>query len=71
MDFILRYSDSEEQILNHVTSYISIVLKETNLIISDSIETDSPVKSEIMRVVSLSTKEITKITRFEKMIFRA
>ena len=43
-----------------------IVLRETTLIISDSIETGSHVETEIVRVVSLGTTEITEITRLKK-----
>ena len=53
-------------------SDISVALRKTILTISDSIETGPPVESEIVRVVSLSTTEITEITRFRrKIIFRA
>ena len=41
------------------------MLRETTLTISDSIETVSPVESEIMRVVSLSTTKMPEITRFK------
>ena len=34
--------------------------------ISDSIETGSPVETEILRMVLLSATEITEMTRFEK-----
>ena len=43
---------------------MSVLLRETTLTILDSIETGSPVETEIVRVVSLSTTEITEITRF-------
>ena len=49
----------EDLIFNRVISVIS----ETTLTISDSIETESPVESEIGRVASLSSMEITEITR--------
>ena len=54
-----KVSDPEDRTFNHVISDISIVLREATLTISDSIETVSAVESEIMRVVSLSTTEIT------------
>ena len=47
------------------------MLTETKCTISDSIETDSTVESEIVRVVSLSTTEITEIIRFKNPIYRA
>ena len=40
-----------------VLSRISVVQRETTLTISESIETNSPVESEIVRVVPLSTTE--------------
>ena len=46
------------------------LLRETTLTFSYSIETGSPVETEIVRVVSLSTTEIIEITRFVKPIFR-
>ena len=57
-------------VFNRVTSDMSIVLRETILAISDSIETGTPVESEIVRVVSLSTTEISEKARFKKTIFR-
>ena len=56
----VRYPDPEDRIFNHVISDISVVLRETTLTISDSIE------SEIVRAVFLSTTEITEIIRFKK-----
>ena len=49
---------------------ISVAPRKIALIISDSIETDSSVETEIVRVVSLSPTEITEITRFKKPILR-
>ena len=49
-------------------SRIFPLLRETDLIISDSIETDSPVETEIVRVVSLSTTEITGISQLKKKL---
>ena len=46
----------EDRIFNRIISDISIALRETTLTISDSVET-----VEKVRVVSLSTTEITKI----------
>ena len=62
----VRYSDPKDRIFNRVISDISVVLWETTLTVSDSVKTVSPVKSEIVRVVSLSTTEITETTRFKK-----
>ena len=56
----------EYRIFYRVISDIFVVLRETTLTISDSIETGSPVETEMVRVVFRSTKEITEITRFEK-----
>ena len=53
-------------IFNRINSDIFVELRETTLTISDSIEAGSPVETEIVRVVSLSTTEITEITRFKK-----
>ena len=44
------------------------MLRETTLTISDSTDAVSSVESEIMRIVSLNTTEITEITRFKKPI---
>ena len=43
---------------------------ETTLTISYSIDIVSPVESEIVRVVSLSTTEITDITGFKNLILK-
>ena len=67
---LLKYSDPEDRIFNRVISDISVVLRETILTISDSVETGSPVKTEMVKGVSFSTTEITEITRFKKPIFR-
>ena len=61
----LRYAGPEHRIFNRVISDISVVLRKL-LTISDSIETGSPVKTEIAKVISLSTTELTEITRFKK-----
>ena len=68
--FVLRYPDLEDRVFNRVISDISVVLGETTLTISDSVETGSPVESEIVRVVSLRTAELTEITRFKNPIIR-
>ena len=60
------YSDPEDRIFNRVISDISVVPRETTLTISYSIKTGSPVKSEIVRKVSLCTAEITETTRFKR-----
>ena len=62
--FFLRYSDPVHRISNRVISDISVVLRETTLTISDSIETDLPQDSEMMRVVSLSITERIEIHDF-------
>ena len=53
------YSDPEGYIYICVISDISVVRIETTLTISDSILTGSPVETEIVRVISLSTTELT------------
>ena len=63
---ILRCSDCEDRIFNRVISDISFLLKEISLTSSDWIETGSQVESEIVRVVSPSTTEITKVKRLKK-----
>ena len=60
----LGYSDPEDQIFNCVILDVSTILGETTLTISDSIKTGSPVESDIVRRVSLSTTEINQ----DKMI---
>ena len=61
-----KVSYPEDRISNRVISDISVVLRKTTLNISDSIETSSPVESEIVRVISLGTTEISEITRLKK-----
>ena len=56
--------DPEYRIFNRVISDISVVLRETILTVQHYIETVSPVKS--VRVISISTTEITDITRLKK-----
>ena len=58
-----RYPDPAERFFNRVISYMNLVLRETSLTISDSIETGSPLESEIVRMVSPSSTEISDITR--------
>ena len=60
------YPDHEDRIFNRVISHISVVLRETTLTISGSIDTGSAVESEIVRVVFLSATEISEITPFIK-----
>ena len=67
---MFRHSDPEGRTSNSVVSGISVVLMETTLTILDSIEAGSPVECEIVRVVSLSTMEVTEMTQFTKLIFR-
>ena len=62
----LRYPNREDRIFNRVISDISVVLRETTLTISDSIQTGSPVEKEIVRVVSLTTTEITENNTISK-----
>ena len=59
---LLRYLDPEDPFFNRVFSYISVVLRETTLAVSDSIETDLPVDTKTVRVVFLSKTEIAEIT---------
>ena len=67
----LRYAYPEDGIFNLGISDNSIVLWETTLIISDSIlrQFDESNQKKV-RVVSLSTPEISEITIFKKPIFR-
>ena len=67
----LRYSNPGDRIFNRVFSDISVVLGKTTLTFSDSTETGLPVETEIVKVVSPSTMEITETTRFRKPIFKA
>ena len=62
----LRYPDPGYRIFNRVISDIPVVLRETTLTISDSFEAGSPIETEIVRVVSLCTSEITQTVRFRK-----
>ena len=68
--FFLKYPEPENRIFKRVISDISVVLRETTLTISDSIEIVSPVESEIMRVNSLSTTGISEITQLKKTDFQ-
>ena len=61
-----KVSRPENRIFNRVISDISAVSREATLT-SDSIERDSQVETEIVRVVFLSTTEITEITRFNPL----
>ena len=58
----------EDRIFNRVVSIISVVRRETTFTALDSIETVSPVESEIVRVAFLSISELTEITRFKKKL---
>ena len=60
----LRYYHPEDRNFNRVISDISVVIREIALTTSYSIETDTPVESEKVRVVSPSATDITEITRF-------
>ena len=59
---LIKVAFPEDQIFNHVILDISDTLRETTLTISDSIETFSPSETEVVRVFSLCTIEITDIT---------
>ena len=59
-----RYWNPAGRVFNRNFSDISVVLRETTLTISDSIETGSPVEPKMVRIVSIGTMEITEITRF-------
>ena len=63
-----KVSDPEDRIFNRVISDIYVIPTETNLSISDSIETGSSVESVIVRVASLGTMEISEITRLKKKL---
>ena len=56
-----KLSFPKDRIFRHAILNISIVLRETTLTTSDSVETGSPVEIKIVRVVSLSAMKITKI----------
>ena len=60
-----KVSYPDDRLFNLVISDSSVVLRETTRTISDSIETGSPVKSEIVRVVSLNSVEEFVITRYK------
>ena len=64
--WVLRYSDSEDRKFNRVISHFSVVLREITLTILDFNEPGSPVESKTVRVVSLSTTEITEIPRLKQ-----
>ena len=68
---MLKHPYPEDRIFDHVISDISVLLRETtlSLSISDSLGTVSQVESEKVRVVSLSTTEITEITRLKKSLW--
>ena len=51
--------------LNRVISVISVVLTETTLTISDSTGETVSMESDIVRVVSLSTTEISEVARLK------
>ena len=53
----VRYPNLEDRIFNHDIADNSVVQWQTPLTISDSFETGSPVKTEIVTVVSLSTTD--------------
>ena len=58
---LLRYRDPKDRIFNGVISDISLKLRETIRTISYSIETGSPMETEIVRVVPLSSTAITDL----------
>ena len=57
----LRYPKPEDSLFYRVISVISVVQGETTLTISDSIVEPVSMESEIVRLVSLSTREIFEI----------
>ena len=57
-------------ILNRAISVISVVERETTLTVSITTGEPVSIESEVVRVVSLSTTEISKITRLKIPIFR-
>ena len=62
---VLRYSALEIGFTNRVTSVISVLQRETTLINPDSTGEPVSMESKIVRVVSLSTTEISEITRLK------
>ena len=63
---IFKVSIPEHRIFNRVFSDFSVVLRETTLAVSDSTVTSLLDESEIVRVVSLYTMEVSEVTRLEK-----
>ena len=61
----LRYSDPEDQFLDHFIFVISVVLREPTVTISDWTVEPVAMKSEILRVVSHVTTEISEIKRLK------
>ena len=56
--------------LNRVISVISVLLRKTTSVFRIRLISLFLMECEIVKAVSLSTTEITEITRFEKPIFR-
>ena len=64
----LKVSDPGDRFLNRVISVISVVLRETTPTFSDFTEETVSIVSieyEVLRVVSLSTTEISEETRLQ------
>ena len=61
----MPYQRFEHFDLNSVFSVISVVLRGSTLTFSDSTVEPVPMESEIMRVISLSTTEISEMTRLK------
>ena len=70
MRLVTKVSDPVDRTFSRIISDISFGLRETTLTISDSTGTCSPFETEIVRVVSPSTTEITEIITIKKPIFR-
>ena len=63
--YALRYQDHEDRFLNRVISGVSVVLmRETSLAIAEWTGEFVAMTSEIVRVVSLSTTEISEKALF-------
>ena len=63
----LRNAEPEDRyfFIDRLTSIISVVQREITLTISDSAGETASMESEIVRVVSLCTTEISEITRLK------
>ena len=61
----VRYPDLEHRFLYRIISVISVVLRENTLTISVSTREPVSMESEIVRVVSFDTTEISEKTRLK------